>query len=456
MLSVLRPTGFLIIAVLLLSACVKNDFDTPEPMVIPVGEVKTIAELRQMIADNDNSPIKFTEDVSVYGVISMDASSGNIYRGAYLEDATAAINLRLMSPGGLYQGDSIQLNLKGTTMGFYEKMLQIDSVHVGNNIMKLDTKVEVEPTVTDILTLLTDGSFQGRLVKLEGVEFHQNELGKTFADGENLITENRILRDCSGNQIIVRTSGYAKFANEPIPQGNGTVIAILAQFRDDRQLFIRSVDEVVLEGARCPVPGDDMDPITIAEIRALEAQGTMIIPANRRLDGVVISDIVNDNHPGQNLFMMDENGDGIALRFSGFHEFSMGDNLRVLIGNMPIERFMGLLQVNPIPLGNGYVLGQAEVPQPTTITINELNTNFSAYESTLIRIENVTIPATSSFDGNINITDGTGQTILRTYNWASFASTPVVGGTYNVTAIASYYNGSQLLLRSLSDIQLVE
>ncbi|MFN3556471.1 MAG: DUF5689 domain-containing protein [Bacteroidales bacterium] len=450
-------TGLMALLLILgLSACVKNDFEIPDPMVIPVGEVVSIAELRQLIAANDNKPIKFTEDVSVFGVITMDGTTGNIYRGAFLQDATSAVNLRLMSPGGLFRGDSIHLNLKGTTLSFYEQMLQIDSVHTGNNVKKLATMVEVEPVITDILTLLTDPSYQARVVKLEGVEFHQNELGQTFADKENLITVNRMLRDCSGNQIIVRTSGYAGFADAPIPQGNGTFVGILAQFRNDRQLFIRSLDEVQLDGERCPTPGENMDPITIAEIRQLFASNITTIPANRRLDGVVISDRAHENHPGQNLFLMDENGDGIALRFASFHDFNLGDHLRILVGSLPIERFNGLLQVNFIPNGNGYVLGQLDVPSPTTTTLGALNDNFGSYESTLIRIENVIIPPTASFNGNIAISDGTGESILRTYAWASFANTPVTGGIYNVTAIASFFNGSQLLLRSLSDLEFIE
>lgn len=450
-------TGLMALLLILgLSACVKNDFEIPDPMVIPVGEVVSIAELRQLIAANDNKPIKFTEDVSVFGVITMDGTTGNIYRGAFLQDATSAVNLRLMSPGGLFRGDSIHLNLKGTTLSFYEQMLQIDSVHTGNNVKKLATMVEVEPVVTDILTLLTDPSYQARVVKLEGVEFHQNELGQTFADKENLITVNRMLRDCSGNQIIVRTSGYAGFADAPIPQGNGTFVGILAQFRNDRQLFIRSLDEVQLDGERCPTPGENMDPITIAEIRQLFASNITTIPANRRLDGVVISDRAHENHPGQNLFLMDENGDGIALRFASFHDFNLGDHLRILVGSLPIERFNGLLQVNFIPNGNGYVLGQLDVPSPTTTTLGALNDNFGSYESTLIRIENVIIPPTASFNGNFAISDGTGESILRTYAWASFANTPVTGGIYNVTAIASFFNGSQLLLRSLSDLEFIE
>jgi hypothetical protein len=454
--KILRLFVLLMAGTILMNGCVDKDFDAPDPLDIPLGEVHTIAELRQMFAAGGNQPIKFTEDVTVFGVITMDATSGNIYRSAFLQDETAAINLRLMSPGGLYQGDSLRLNLKGTTLGAFENMLQIDSVHVGNSIEKLATKVNVEPSVVNINTLLSNPGYQAKLVKLENVEFHNSELGQTFADPDNLIAHNRILRDCDGNQIIVRTSGYANFAGEPVPEGNGSIVAVLAQFRDDRQLYIRNIDEVVMDGDRCPIPGEDMDPITIAEIKELFNQGTTTVPPNRRLDGVVISDREHDNHPGQNLFLMDENGDGIALRFASFHDFNMGEEIRILAGSLPIERFNGLLQVSNIPLGNGVVLGEGTVPEPQNTTFENLITNFDDFESTLIRVENVIIPPAGTFSGNITVSDGTGEVIMRTYNWASFANTPVTPGIYNVIAIASYFNEVQIQLRSLDDLEFVD
>ncbi len=445
----------IVFILLLVTACVDQEFDIPEPANIPVGEINTIADLRQLHIDNNTLPVKFTEDVSVFGVITMDGNSGNIYRTAFLQDETAAVSLRLMSPGGLYEGDSVRINLKGTRLGAYENMLQIDSVHVGNNVVKLGTQKIVEPELTDINTLMTNPSMQGKLIRLEGVEFHQNELGQTLADSAKLLSMNRILRDCTGNEIIVRTSGYARFANQTVPAGNGSIVAILARFRDDRQLFIRHMDEVEMDGERCPEPGEGMEIITISQIRELQAQGASSIPANKRLEGVVISDLEYDNHPGQNLFLMDEDGDGIALRFANFHDFNLGDNLRVLVGSLPIERYAGLLQVNNIPLGNGYVMGQAEVPAPTPTTLLNLTNNFEDFESTLVYIDNVVIPPTATFEGNISISDGTGTVVLRTYDWASFAEAPVTEGVYNMVAIASYFNGVQLQLRSLNDLEYV-
>ncbi|TVQ89508.1 MAG: hypothetical protein EA393_07010 [Bacteroidetes bacterium] len=261
-----KPLIMIFSGTILMHGCLDKDFEAPDPFDIPIGEVHTIAELRQIFADGGNQPIRFTDDVTIFGVVTMDATSGNIFRSAFLQDNTAAINLRLTSPGGLYQGDSLRLNLRGTVLSSFENMLQIDSVHVGNNIAKIRTMVDFEPEVVNINTLLSNPAYQGRLVKLENVEFHANELGQTFADADNLLAQNRMLRDCDGNQIIVRTSGYANFADELLPEGNGSLVAVLAQFRDDMQLFIRSYEEIDMLNPRCDdTNGEIPDAVTFID-----------------------------------------------------------------------------------------------------------------------------------------------------------------------------------------------
>ncbi len=246
--SIKLITKFIFVAfaiALATTGCIKDDFAKPEKVEIPVGEILTLADLRNI---HDGTPVKFEGDTSIFAVVTMDDKAGNIYRNAFIQDNTGAINLRLMSPGGLYEGDSIRINIKNTVLSSYQGMLQLDSVHVDNNIHKLKTRVSVEPQTLTIPQINTQ--HQAKLVKLEGVQFLAGELGNTFADSENLEAENRILEDEAGNTIIVRTSGYAAFADDTIPGGSGSVIGVVSQHRDDLQLFIRRLDEVKLDGER--------------------------------------------------------------------------------------------------------------------------------------------------------------------------------------------------------------
>src|SRR5690606_37190717 len=242
---------------LFISSCNK-EFDTPPIKTIPEGNRITIADLKAMY---QGSPLKITDELSMFAVVTMDEQSGNIYKEAYIQDETGAINLRLLSSGGLYQGDSVRVFLKGTVLSTYNQMMQLDSVDVDNNIIKQATKKDRQPDVYTDISQVTTGH-QAKLIKIENVQFVASELGNTYADGINLMSQSRTLEDSLGNTIIVRTSGYANFANETLPQGSGTIIAIVSQFNSTLQLLIRNPSEVVFNNPRFgttpPPPGNSL------------------------------------------------------------------------------------------------------------------------------------------------------------------------------------------------------
>lgn len=236
---------FAALAVLLLAAC-KKEWDSPPARTIPVGSVLTVAELRALY---QGTPVRFTEDKSVYAVVTADESNGNLYKEVYVQDHTAAINLRLPFPGGLYVGDSVRIYLPGTILGSYNGMLQLDSVDVDNNVFKQATQVFKEPELVTIAQITP--AMQARLIRLDSVEFIVSELGLTYADAAGQLSENRTLTDCDNNTILVRTSGYCDFAGQQVAQGNGSFVGVVGQFNSDMQLYIRNLAEVDLDGARC-------------------------------------------------------------------------------------------------------------------------------------------------------------------------------------------------------------
>jgi len=239
---------------LIMFSCVDDEFDTPPPRTIPEGDPITIQEVKDLFdAEGD---YVFTADKSIYAVVTMDDKSGNIYRTAYIQDETGAIALHMEASGGLYQGDSLRLQLNGLKVGQYNKLFQIDAPD-GNGftmddyVTKLDTKVEVTPDSVSIIDISQGMDYyQGRLIKLYNVQFVASDTSKTYADGDNQITENRTLEDVNGDEIIVRTSGYASFANDSIPNGSGSIVAILGQYGNTPQLYIRSTEEVEMDNER--------------------------------------------------------------------------------------------------------------------------------------------------------------------------------------------------------------
>ena len=195
---------------------------------------------------------KFTEDKSFFAIITMDESSGNIYKNLYVQDSSQAVIVRLKAASRMRQGDSLRISLKGATLRYYENLFQVDSVDIKNLILQ-KSGLNIEPipvTIPELKLANFSTEMQSKLIKLENVQFIATDTTKTYADPINQISENRTLVDDQGNQILVRTSGFASFAGAKVPNGSGSVIAIVSQFREDRQLVIRKLSEVDLNGER--------------------------------------------------------------------------------------------------------------------------------------------------------------------------------------------------------------
>jgi hypothetical protein len=166
----------------------------------------------------------------------------------------------------LYIGDSILVNVKGLYLGDYGNFIQmggepytdasgnfrVSGCNMDNQVLKISAGNQKTAQVATIRQVKS-AAWLGKLVKLENVQFEDAETGKTWADGlaDPPVAANRYLEDCSDNRIIVRTSGYASFANEVLPAGKGTLTGIVTVFNSDYQILVRDFAEVQLTGDRC-------------------------------------------------------------------------------------------------------------------------------------------------------------------------------------------------------------
>jgi len=245
------------ITALFLNSCVKQPPEAPPTSTIPFNpdKVLTIQQIKNIYVDSSGA-YTFTDTISLFAVVTGDESSGNIYKSAYVQDNTGAIQISFINSGGLYVGDSVRILLLGSTVDQYHDLNQIQNLKVSDNIYKIKTKVMIEPELTTISEIKSDRSYwESRLIKLDSVQFTNAMFGETFADTVNLTTENRDMEDCDGNQLVVRTSGYANFAGKPIPEGNGSIVAIETFYAIGSsitdQLIVRNYNEVQLTGSRC-------------------------------------------------------------------------------------------------------------------------------------------------------------------------------------------------------------
>ena len=240
-----KITTLLLASILLIQLSCNKQYDEPPYNDIPTGDIITISDLKDLF---NGSPITIDSNYSIFGNVTCEETNGNFYKEAYMQDLTGAIKLKLKASGGLYIGDSIRVNLQGLTMSEYGDLIQIENVDVDQQIVKIETERFVTPYSTTIDQLNTEDD-QSRLIQLDDVEFQT--IGVTYADAINLATGERYINDCNGNSILVRTSGYANFADDTVASGKGTIIGIFTRYGSTKQFIIRDINEVTMTGERC-------------------------------------------------------------------------------------------------------------------------------------------------------------------------------------------------------------
>ncbi len=252
---------FSTLILLVVIGCVKEDFDVVPDYEVDYEANISISDLKAMYS---GSSLLIDTNLIVKGVVVADDASGNFYKEMFFQDTSGAISIRLDNSyisDKFPIGRMIFVKLEGLYIDNYQGVMQIGW---GANVDRIPTKYTNDNKVPDVSSggvpvepkLLTIGELNdddvGKLIKLENVEFLPGDTSKTYADAVNQTDENRTLKECvGGNQVLVRTSGFASFAGDSIPNGNGSVIAILGKYGTEYQLKVRSTEEINLTGDRC-------------------------------------------------------------------------------------------------------------------------------------------------------------------------------------------------------------
>jgi len=262
---------FLAVLILMgmMSSCIQDNFENPpsndvDPDITPTI---SIADLKALYF---GTAFELHDSMIISGVIIADDKTGNLYKQIIIDDGTAGILIRLDNNGlfGSFPvGRRIFIKLGGLWLGDYGDMIQIggsltegytDQVNVipanliDQYIIKGSLNNTVAPIDVDIMSL--NDNYQNRLIRLQNVQFVYSDTGKTFADPILQQTLNLLITDCNGNQVTVRTSGYADFAAQKVPSGNGEFVCVYSSFNGTAQLTVRHPYDLKLTGARCGDP----------------------------------------------------------------------------------------------------------------------------------------------------------------------------------------------------------
>ena len=268
----------LVLASLLFTACMDNDWETPgtdgsefgNPSVTETNVV-TIAQLKKQYAAiiSSGGLHQFTESMQIKGVVTGNDIGGNIYNEIAIEDGTGSI-LICIAQGGLFGqlqvGREIVVELQNLYIGSYCLQPEIGTPYTNKNgrtyvsrmpralwqqHYKMLNMKSVTPTEFD-LTKVSNSDYVkencGRLMTVRGVKFQGANGTRVFAadkdkDAANCV--NRSLQGISSNYLVVRTSTYADFANKALPQGTVDITGIFTRYNNTWQILIREESDIV-------------------------------------------------------------------------------------------------------------------------------------------------------------------------------------------------------------------
>lgn len=248
------------------SSC-KKTFDNPpgaaDPALVANTSIKALKSMHTLPGAYD----LITADVIISGIVTADDKSGNFYKQLFIQDETGGLQILLDATNlyGTYPvGRRVFIKCNGLTISDYNKtmMLGVKATVAGtpsiegipsNLISKFviggSLNNPVVPTVVTLAQLGGTGNtnmqdpYIGSLIQLENFAF--NNLNATYSDTSAYkSTQNLDLKNCSGDNIIIRTSAYSNFAALKVAQGRGTLTAVYTVFNNTKQFIIRDTGDV--------------------------------------------------------------------------------------------------------------------------------------------------------------------------------------------------------------------
>lgn len=294
-----------LVAVFTTTSCMDDDWKNPNSETSPYGNnsiqetnVMSIAELKNTYGpkqkDEINDTVRIADGTQIKGIVTGNDIEGNIYSQISIQDDSDKPGIIIsVAQGGLSGqlqiGQEVLINVGGLYYGTYRSQPQLGVAYHDSSkdqnypsrisradwqnrfkvIGKPDAskiKVQVfstnpdtskgELNVADLLDADVAYKYAGCLVTLKGVEFAMGDGKTTLApedEGKTLgygVTRYFKGYDKTNKQIGIRTSCYAEFAANLVPQGVVDVTGVLscykssAKYNHTVQLALRRFSDI--------------------------------------------------------------------------------------------------------------------------------------------------------------------------------------------------------------------
>ena len=247
----------------LITSCNTDPDVAPVPTFDGVANT-TIAELIAMheigSADSYDS---IPAGTIITGIVTTSDEHGNCYKYINIEDGTAGIQIKINNTAlhNRYKvGQRVYVKCDGLVLGDYRKLPQLGlwendamqaipsnkaSKYIFCDGMPIDLN---DPAVFEPIVLTSipaaeaiPATYYNRLVRLENATFVEGGQA-TYSLASSATSHDIKMAD--GSTITMRTSNYADFIDNILPEGTGTIYGILTRYNGYVQLVIRDLNDV--------------------------------------------------------------------------------------------------------------------------------------------------------------------------------------------------------------------
>ena len=242
-----------------------GDRCNPNEVIIDEEDIITVAEMFDSYVPGVETPL---DDKFLRATVISNDEAGNFFKSLVVQDATGGIAI-LVDEFDLYEtyppGQEVFVSLRELCISDYNGLPQlcytnstsnvkrIPSSQVSNIIIRGNTFDAVTPAVKTIDNIsLSD---LNTLIQFNDIQFSASSASMPYADADNQFSVNHTLEDCDGNTIVLRTSGFADFADNNTPTGKGTLTGVLQIFSGTLQMYLRDVNDVNMNDTRCGQTG---------------------------------------------------------------------------------------------------------------------------------------------------------------------------------------------------------
>ncbi|MBB4806668.1 hypothetical protein HNP38_001964 [Chryseobacterium defluvii] len=511
---------FVVIASLFITGCVHDDkYDEPaldgfecadkNGVVLPFADVKLKYQNAAYVFPDDTTPNDESDDLYMVGYVSSTDETGNIYKTIYVQDALEnpthgfTISVDAVSTYTKYpQGSKVYIKLNSLAIGTYGGVVQIGMITgeetsatavsripeklVAKHIFRsCSERGKVIPKVMTLAQMITtNDKYIGCLIQVNDAEFDNKILCSNYAP--NGVTVDRQIRDAStATARVVRNSGYASFANQRMPSGNGTFIGIYSKYNSTYQMYINRATDLDMEGDKngdgvdehfprldgitanpCMYSDAGLTAKTVAEVKQLANSPLTLITGD-----FVLKAKVTANDKSGNLFKyvyVEDATGGIRVNIDKADlyndaRFVVGKEVYIKLKNLYVGAVSGEIQLGSPFSGAVGRIAEADVykyffdsnkPITAVVPTERSITQFtSADVGRWIKIKDLQfiegdLEKTYAAGGVTNRTleDCSGnKVILRTSNFADFSGNTIEAGKGDVYAILSVFNGTYQL-----------